>query len=283
MHPYRTHTCGALRAADAGQTVRLSGWVHRKRDHGGLLFVDLRDHYGMTQCVLDIERRRFEALEPPARRKRRHRHRQGGARRPRPSTPSCRPARSRSASPRSPCSRPPRCCRCRWQRRAGIPRGDPPALPLPRPAPREAAPNIVLRAQVIASIRRRMIEQGFTEFQTPILTASSPEGARDFLVPSAQPSRQVLRPAAGAAAVQAAADGRGLRPLLPDRALLPRRGRRADRSPGEFYQLDFEMSFVTQEDVFAPSSRCWPACSRSSPTAAGHAAPFPRIPTTRRC
>jgi aspartyl-tRNA synthetase len=109
----------------------------------------------------------------------------------------------------------------------------------------------VLRSRVIASIRRRMIERGFTEFQTPILTSSSPEGARDY--PGAEPRApgQVLRAAAGAAAVQAAADDRGLRPLLPDRAVLPRRGRPRRPLAGEFYQLDLEMSFVTQEDVFA--------------------------------
>ena len=145
--------------------------------------------------------------------------------------------------------------------------------------------NIVLRSNVISSIRQRMIAQGFTEFQTPILTASSPEGARDFLVPRRVHPGQVLRAAAGAAEVQAAAHGRGLRPLFPDRALLPRRGPRADRSPGEFYQLDFEMSFVTRKTFSrdragAPRRVRGVRRRQESVTPAG---PFPRIPYGRRC
>ena len=215
-----------LRLADAGQTVRLSGWVHRKRDHGNLLFVDLRDHYGITQCV-----RRY--LEPalPARSKRvrlesvvtvtgrvvQRTRRDGQS--------EAADRRDRAADRRiSSCSPRPSCCRSRSTatRISGEDmRLTYRFLDLRR---ERIHRNIMLRSQVIASIRRRMIEQGFTEFQTPILTSSSPEGARDY--PGAEPaaSRQVLRAAAGAAAVQAAADGRRLRPLFPDRALLSRRG-----------------------------------------------------------
>ena len=208
--------------------MRLSGWVHRKRDHGGVLFVDLRDHYGITQIVTDVadsepfaalERLRVESVVTI--------DRQGRlAAAPTRSTRTCRPAQ------------------IEVHRRRGRSSSRPPQE-LPLPVSGEADypedirlryryldlrrerlhANIVLRSQVIASIRRRMIEQGFTEFQTPILTASSPEGARDYLVPSRVHPGQILRASAGAADVQAADHGRRLRPLFPDRALLPRRGR----------------------------------------------------------
>jgi aspartyl-tRNA synthetase len=251
MHAYRTHTCGALRLADAGQTARLSGWVHRKRDHGQLLFIDLRDHYGITQCVIDVSSPLFPTAE--------------GLRVESVVSVTGRVAR-RSEDTINP----------------NLPTGEvelvieaielqSAAEPLPFPVNTEAEypeemrlgyrfldlrrervhANIVLRAQVIASIRRRMIEQGFTEFQTPILTASSPEGARDYLVPSRihpgefyalpqapQQFKQLLMVAGFDRYFQIA-------PCFRDEAA------RADRSPGEFYQLDFEMSFVTQEDVFA--------------------------------
>ena len=250
MHAYRTHTCGALRAADTGQTVRLSGWIHRKRDHGGLVFIDLRDHYGLTQLVISPETPGFNVIE-----------------------------RLRAESviridgevvARSP-----------ETVNANLPTGEvevrvrvveviSEAAELPLPVfgepeyPEEIRlkhryldlrrdtlhRNIVLRSNVIASIRRRMIEQGFTEFQTPILTASSPEGARDFLVPSRlhagkfyalpqapQQFKQLLMVAGFDRYFQIA-------PCFRDEDL------RADRSL-EFYQLDVEMSFVTQEDVFA--------------------------------
>ncbi len=241
----------ALRASDAGSPARLSGWVHSKRDHGGLLFVDLRDHYGLTQCVFPSGTPAFDAADgmrvesvitvtgQVVRARRRHRQ-----------PASCRPARS-SCGPRpSPCSRPPTCCRSRWRARTSSPRSCGCATASSTCGGRSCHRNMILRAGVIASIRRRMIEAGFTEFQTPILTASSPEGARDFLVPARLHPRQVLRAAAGAAAVQAAGHGGRVRPLLPDRALLPRRGGPRRTARLEFYQLDFEMSFVTQEDVF---------------------------------
>ncbi len=185
MHAYRTHTCGALRAADAGQPARLSGWVHAKRDHGGLLFIDLRDHYGMTQCVFAAGSPAFaaaDAVRPesvitvtgevvP---------REAG-------TVNPQPAHRRDRTARQPiwwCSRPPRCCRCRSPATERFPEDIRLKYRFIDLRREKLHRNIMLRAGVIASIRRRMIEAGFTEFQTPILTADSPEGARAFLVPA---------------------------------------------------------------------------------------------------
>ena len=250
MHAYRSHTCGALRADDTGKTVRLSGWIHRKRDHGGLMFVDLRDHYGLTQLVISPETPGFNVIE-----------------------------RLRAESvirvdgevvARSP-----------ETQNTNLPTGgveirvreltvlsEASELPLPvfgePDYPEEIRlknrhldlrretlhRNIVLRSKVVHSIRNRMIGQGFLEFQTPILTASSPEGARDFLVPSR------LHPTKFYALPQAPQQFKQLlmvsgfdryfqiAPCFRDEDL------RADRSL-EFYQLDVEMSFVTQDDVFA--------------------------------
>ena len=251
MHAYRTDTCGQLRAADTGRGVRLSGWVHSKRDHGGLLFIDLRDHYGLTQCVFPAGSAMFELAE-----------------RVRPEsviTVSGEVVLREGATlnPKLPTGEIElRVADLTVQSEAAV-------LPL-QVAGTEAYPdelrlryryidlrrdkvhrNMILRAGVIASIRRRMLEAGFTEFQTPILTASSPEGARDFLVPARnhpgkfyalpqapQQFKQLLMVAGFDRYFQIA-------PCFRDEAS------RADRSPGEFYQLDFEMSFVTQEDVFA--------------------------------
>src|SRR3984893_11388968 len=251
MHEYRTHTCGALRLADAGQSARLSGWVHRKRDHGQLLFVDLRDHYGVTQCVIDVSSPLFAAAD---------------ALRLESVITVTGKVVARSADTINP----------------NLPTGEielviaeltvqSVAEPLPLPVNSDAEypedirlayrfldlrrervhANIMLRSRVIASIRRRMLEQGFTEFQTPILTADSPEGARPYYVPSR------LHPGQFYALPQAPQQFKRLlmvagfdryfqiAPCFRDEAS------RADRAPGEFYQLDFEMSFVTQEDVFA--------------------------------
>src|ERR1700756_1971094 len=184
MHAYRTHTCGALRLPDAGRTARLSGWVHRKRDHGQLLFVDLRDHYGITQCVIDISSPLFMAADALR-------------------LESVVTVTGRVAA-RSPETVNPKLDTGEVELVIGEIEPQSAAEPLPFPVNHEAETaedlrlihrfldlrregvhaNIMLRSRVIASIRRRMIEQGFTEFQTPILTASSPEGARDFLVPS---------------------------------------------------------------------------------------------------
>ena len=251
MHAYRTHTCGALRLADSGRTARLSGWVHRKRDHGQLLFVDLRDHYGITQCVIDVSSPLFAVadalrLESVV-------------------------TLTGQVAARSPDTVNPKLDTGEVELVIAEIETQSEAEPLPLPVNTEAEypedmrlayrfldlrrermhTNILLRSNVIASIRRRMIEQGFVEFQTPILTASSPEGARDYLVPSRlhpgqfyalpqapQQFKQLLMVAGFDRYFQIA-------PCFRDEAA------RADRSPGEFYQLDFEMSFVTQEDVFA--------------------------------
>ena len=251
MHAYRTHTCGALRLSDAGANVRLSGWIHRKRDHGGLVFVDLRDHYGLTQIVLSpqtpgfalIERLRAESVirvdgEVVAR----------SAETVNPNLPTgavevvARGVELLSEAAELPVpvfGEPdyPEELRLKYR-----------YLDLRRETLHR---NVVLRSKVISSLRRRMIEQNFTEFQTPILTASSPEGARDFLVPSR------LHPGQFYALPQAPQQFKQLlmvsgfdryfqiAPCFRDEAA------RADRSPGEFYQLDMEMSFVTQDDVFA--------------------------------
>ena len=250
MHSYRTHTCAALRRDDVGQTVRLSGWVHRKRDHGGVLFVDLRDHYGITQIVADADSAALPVLE---------------ALRVESVVTIDGLVKARSEGTVNP----------------GLPTGAievfaqgvtvqsrAEELPLPVAGEQEYPEdirlkyrfidlrrervhrNIMLRSQVISSLRRRMQDQGFSEFQTPILGASSPEGARDYLVPSRlhpgtfyalpqapQMFKQLLMVAGFDRYFQIA-------PCFRDEDL------RADRSP-EFYQLDFEMSFVTQDDVFA--------------------------------
>ncbi len=251
MHAYRTHNCGALRASDAGKTARLSGWVHRKRDHGGLLFIDLRDHHGLTQCVFPAGSDVFAAAdairaesvitvtgEVVAR--------EGATVNDKLPTGAIE-LRVKSLDVQSHAEvlpiqvagdqEFPEDLRLKYR-----------FLDLRREKQHR---NIMLRAGVIASIRRRMIEQGFTEFQTPILTASSPEGARDFLVPSRNhPGTFYALPQAPQQFKQLAMVAGfdryfQIAPCFRDEAS------RADRSPGEFYQLDFEMSFVTQEDVFA--------------------------------
>ncbi|MCW8085482.1 aspartate--tRNA ligase [Sabulicella glaciei] len=283
MHAYRTHHCAQLRAADAGTTARLSGWVHRKRDHGGLLFIDLRDHHGVTQCVVPAgspvfaaaDRLRPESVvtvtgEVVAR--------EGATVNDRLPTGAIE-LRVKELSVQSEAqvlpiqvageAEFPEDLRLRYR-----------FLDLRREKPHR---NLMLRSSVIASIRRRMIEGGFTEFQTPILTASSPEGARDFLVPAR------LHPGKFYALPQAPQQFKQLcmvagfdryfqiAPCFRDEAS------RADRSPGEFYQLDFEMSFVTQEDVFAAIEPVlhgvfeefadWTGTRRAVTPA-----PFPRIP-----
>ncbi len=249
-HMYRTHSCGNLRLVNEDSHTKLSGWVHRMRDHGGLLFIDLRDHYGMTQCVFNCETDAFKVAEK---------------------------LRVESVITvegmvvkRSPATVNPK-----------MPTGDievlvdhihvisvaevlPMTINSNTEFPEETRlryrfldlrreklhHNIVLRSKVIASIRKRMIDQGFMEFQTPILTSSSPEGARDYLVPSR------VHPGSFYALPQAPQQFKQLlmvsgfdryfqiAPCFRDE------DGRADRSPGEFYQLDFEMAFVTQEDVF---------------------------------
>jgi aspartyl-tRNA synthetase len=220
MHAYRTHTCGQLRKAHVGQSVKLSGWLHRRRDLGGVMFIDLRDHYGITQIVFNPGAPGFETGEIEV---------VAGA-----------------VSVQSEAAQLP------------LPVFDEPDYPeeirlknrfldLRRETLHK---NMVLRSAVIASIRRRMIESGFTEFQTPILTASSPEGARDFLVPSRiHPGEFYALPQAPQQFKQLLMVS-GFDRYFQIAPCFRDEDGRADRSPGEFYQLDLEMSFVTQEDVF---------------------------------
>jgi len=279
MHEYRTHTCGALRLDDAGKTVRLSGWVHRKRDHGNLMFIDLRDHYGITQVVLDISSPIFPVAEAV-------------------SNESVIRVDGRVVRRTEDTVNP------------KLPTGDvevqaaeiavlSAAAMLPMPVNQDAGypeeirlrhrfldlrredvhANIMLRARVIESIRRRMTAQGFTEFQTPILTASSPEGARDYLVPSRiHPGRFYALPQAPQQFKQLLMIA-GFDRYFQIAPCFRDEDARADRSPGEFYQLDFEMSFVTQEDVFAALEPVMHGVFEEF--AGGRAVtapPFPRIP-----
>ena len=250
MHAYRTHTCGQLRSAHVGSSVKLSGWVFRKRDHGNLLFVDLRDHYGITQVVVDRDSQAFKliegiklesvvCIEGEVRAR--------GADRVNPEIPTGEiEVKATGVELLSEATEVPFPIFGNTEYPEEI-RLKNRFLDLRR---EKLHANIVLRSQVIASLRRRMIDEGFTEFQTPILTASSPEGARDFLVASRihhgkfyalpqapQMFKQLLMVAGFDRYFQIA-------PCFRDEDA------RADRSPGEFYQLDFEMSFVTQEDVF---------------------------------
>lgn len=250
MHPFRTHTCDAMRPEHVGETVRLSGWVHRKRDHGNLLFVDLRDHFGLTQCVIDTSSDLFPIVEEA---------------RPESVLTITGEVVERSAETIN----------------ANIPTGhveiriravnvEGPAevLPLQVAGDQEYGEdirlryrfldlrrekmqrNIKLRNGVIASIRRRMTDLGFLEFQTPILTASSPEGARDYLVPARNhPGKFYALPQAPQQFKQLLMVS-GFDKYFQIAPCFRDEDARADRSPGEFYQLDFEMAFVTQEDVF---------------------------------
>ena len=251
LHPYRSHHCEALRSTDIGQTVRLSGWIHRKRDHGGVVFIDLRDHYGLTQCVTDSTDAAFAKAEDV---------------RNETVVTVTGKVRARSEDTVN----------------ANLPTGEievhiedfiiqsvAETLPLQvnsdedsgeevrlryryldlrRDRPHE---NIMLRAQIIQSIRQRMVAQGFTEFQTPILTASSPEGARDFLVPARlHPGKFYALPQAPQQFKQLIMVS-GFDRYFQIAPCFRDEDSRADRSPGEFYQLDLEMSFVEQKDIFA--------------------------------
>jgi len=251
MHAYRTHTCNQLRTTEVGQEVKLSGWVHRVRDHGQLAFLDLRDHYGITQIVASTESGLFEAF---------------GKLKPESvvTITGTVVARAKEAI------------------NANLPTGEvevavaslhieSAAQTLPMQVNSDAEfpeatrltyrfldlrreklhKNIVLRSQIISSLRRRMTDQGFLEYQTPILTASSPEGARDYLVPSrVHPGKFYALPQAPQMFKQLLMVS-GFDRYFQIAPCFRDEDARADRSPGEFYQLDIEMSFVTQEDVFA--------------------------------
>ena len=279
MHAYRSHTCGALRPDHVGQTVRLSGWVHRKRDHGNLLFIDLRDHYGLTQCVLLTGSEHFAAIE---------RLRSESV------ITITGPVVARSPETVNP-DLPTGGVEVQIKEFTLISAAD--ELPLPVFGDQEYPEdirlryrfldlrrerlhkNILLRAQVISSIRRRMTDAGFTEFQTPILTASSPEGARDFLVPSRlHPGKFYALPQAPQQFKQLIMVS-GFDRYFQIAPCFRDEDARKDRSPGEFYQLDVEMSFVTQDDVFAAIE---PILHDVFVEFAGERkvtdAPFPRIP-----
>ena len=250
MHAYRTHNCAELRASNVGSQVRLSGWVHRKRDHGGLLFVDLRDHYGLTQIVLDIDSEAFKILDRVR------------AESVVTITGDVVARDSATINANLPTGE------IEVRAREVTVQSSAQELPLPvfgeADYPEETRlkyryldlrrerlhNNIVLRSNVISSVRRRMIDQGFTEFQTPILTASSPEGARDYLVPSrVHPGKFYALPQAPQMFKQLLMVA-GFDRYFQIAPCFRDEDARADRSPGEFYQLDFEMSFVTQDDVF---------------------------------
>ena len=251
MHAYRSHTCAALKAADVGNEVRLSGWIHRKRDHGGVLFVDLRDHYGITQIVADSDSPALPILE--------------GLRVESVITIDG------TVKARSEATVNPNLATGEIEvfARAVTVQSQAQELPMPVAGEQEYPEdirlryrfldlrreklhaNIMLRSKVISSIRGRMVDQGFTEFQTPILTASSPEGARDYLVPSrVHPGKFYALPQAPQMFKQLLMVA-GFDRYFQIAPCFRDEDARADRSPGEFYQLDFEMSYVTQEDVFA--------------------------------
>jgi aspartyl-tRNA synthetase len=251
MHRYRTHTCGALRADNIGSTVRLSGWCHRIRDHGGLLFIDLRDHYGLTQIVADPDSPAFKTAEKlraewVVRVDGRVRARPAGTDNPDLPTGAVEVFATdiEVLGPAGELPMPvfgdqeyPEEIRLKYRfldlRRERLHR------------------NIIKRGAIIDELRRRMKEQGFFEFQTPILTASSPEGARDFLVPSRlHPGKFYALPQAPQQFKQLVMIS-GFDRYFQIAPCFRDEDARADRSPGEFYQLDIEMSFVTQDDVFA--------------------------------
>ncbi|MBX9796478.1 aspartate--tRNA ligase [Sphingomonas sp.] len=251
MHIYRTHNCAELRDTHVGETVRLSGWVHKKRDHGDLVFIDLRDHFGITQIVTEVDGPAFAVIE--------------GLR------SECVVTVTGKVTARAAEAVNPNLATGMIEVRAVEAVVQSAAQELPMPVAGEADypedirlryrfldlrrerlhANIVLRSHVISSLRQRMIGQGFTEFQTPILTASSPEGARDYLVPSrVHPGKFYALPQAPQMFKQLLMVA-GFDRYFQIAPCFRDEDARADRSPGEFYQLDFEMSFVTQDDVFA--------------------------------
>lgn len=278
MHAYRTHTCVDLNSSHVGSEVKLSGWVHRKRDHGNLLFVDLRDHYGLTQIVVDVESPSFEILDS---------------------------VRSEYVI----CVTGEVVLRSEDTINSDLPTGKIELvvssveilskagdLPMPVFGDQEYPEdirltyrfldlrrermhkNIVLRSEIISSIRRRMTDGGFMEFQTPILTASSPEGARDFLVPSRlHPGKFYALPQAPQQFKQLIMMS-GFDKYFQIAPCFRDEDARADRSPGEFYQLDVEMSFVTQEDVFEAIEPVMRGIFEEFTDKSVTEAPFPKIP-----
>jgi aspartyl-tRNA synthetase len=286
MHPYRTHTCGQLRKADVGKSVRLSGWIHNRRNLGGLLFIDLRDHYGLTQLLIPTDAPFADALGRLAKES------------VISVTGDCVAREDRNVNAAMATGEVEVIVRG-YEVLGGMHGADDHEGRLPFSVfPEEDVPeekrlryrfldlrrsklhaNIVLRSRVISAIRRRMTDLGFLEYSTPILTVSSPEGARDYLVPSRihpgnfyalpqapQQFKQLLMVAGFDRYFQIA-------PCFRDEDA------RADRSPGEFYQLDLEMSFVTQDDVFAAMETLFTGLfPEFRPDRRMTPAPFPRIP-----
>jgi aspartyl-tRNA synthetase len=279
MHAYRTHTCAELRAKQVGETVRLSGWIHRKREHANVLFVDLRDHYGLTQIIAPAGSDVFKVLDEA---------------RAESVVTIDGPVVARDAATINPNLA---TGEIEIHAKAVTVQSSAQELPLPVFGETEYPEdvrlkyrfldlrrerlhkNIVLRSNVISSVRKRMIDQGFIEFQTPILTASSPEGARDYLVPSrVHPGKFYALPQAPQMFKQLLMVA-GFDRYFQIAPCFRDEDARADRSPGEFYQLDFEMSFVTQDDVFAAIEPVLQGLFEEF--AAGRSvtpAPFPRIP-----
>jgi len=250
MHAYRTHTCAQLTAADVGTTVRLSGWVHRVRDHGGILFIDLRDHYGMTQVLCDPDSAAFAGVEKVRsewciRIDGEVKARDAALVNPKLPTGEIevfvRGIEVLGASAELPLQvfgdqEYPEETRLRYR-----------YLDLRR---EKMQANMVLRSDVVSSMRKRMWDKGFREYQTPIITASSPEGARDFLVPSRlHPGKFYALPQAPQQFKQLLMVS-GFDKYFQIAPCFRDEDPRADRSPTDFYQLDLEMSFVTQQDVF---------------------------------
>ena len=281
MHRYRSHTCGALRASDIGKDVRLSGWCHRIRDHGGVLFIDLRDHYGLTQVVADPDSPAFKVAETlrsewVVRIDGKVRHRPEGTVNPELPTGEVEvyireiEVLGRAAELPLPVfgdQEYPEDIRLRYR-----------FLDLRR---ERLHNNIMKRGQVINSIRRRMKAQGFFEFQTPILTASSPEGARDYLVPSRlHPGKFYALPQAPQQFKQLIMIS-GFDRYFQIAPCFRDEDARADRSPGEFYQLDLEMSFVTQDDVFDAVEPVMRGVFEEFAEGKPVTAKFPRIPYQR--
>ena len=250
MHKYRTHTCSELTKKDTGKKVKLSGWVHRKRDHGNLLFFDLRDHYGLTQCVTENSSDFFKEIEKV-----------------KPETVVCVTGevikRSKDTINKDLST---------GEIEISLKSFEVLSVALDLPMPvfgeqdypeeirlkyrfidlrrQEMHENIILRSKVISFIRNKMNKEGFLEFQTPILTASSPEGARDFLVPSRlHPGKFYALPQAPQQFKQMVMIS-GFDKYFQIAPCFRDEDGRADRSPGEHYQLDIEMSFVEQEDIF---------------------------------
>ena len=275
---YRTHTCGELRKADAGKQVRVSGWIHSVRDHGGVIFIDLRDNYGLTQIVIDPERDFYQALdkwrvESVVQFDGKVVERSEATVNPKLATGEIEVVASGMEM-----------------------LGEAEILPF-QVAKDDSAPeamrlkyrfldlrkeklhnNIILRSKVIAAMRAYMIDAGFTEFQTPILTASSPEGARDYLVPSRlHPGKFYALPQAPQQFKQLLMVS-GFDRYFQIAPCFRDEDARADRSPGEFYQLDIEMSFVEQEEIFAVVEGLIQDILKKFSTKKYSTGAFPRIP-----